>query len=248
MAIELPEIGHIPRGIRKGRSVYDGYARGVGMQHGKLLDQVRADPEYQSCASLADGRSIQIETNRVNIFLLIRFFLPKVARGNIIEFGSYRGGSALFMAAAAKRYLPGCRVFACDTFEGMPQTDNEVDLHVAGDFNEVDLDEIRTLAAKHELDNIEFVKGRFEDTFDSIADRVGPLSLVHIDCDIRSAVAYSYERTKALMVKGGYWVFDDALASTCIGATEAIEEILIQRDQLLSEQIYPHYVFRAGLE
>jgi hypothetical protein len=50
------------------------------------------------------------------------------------------------------------------------------------------------------------------------------------------------------MVKGGYIVFDDTLASSCIGATDVVEQILIARDNLRSEQIYPHHVFRIGLD
>ena len=40
-------------------------------------------------------------------------------------------------------------------------------------------------------------------------------------------------------------VFDDATTPTCIGATEAVEDLVVRRDGLSSEQIYPHYVFRA---
>jgi hypothetical protein len=46
------------------------------------------------------------------------------------------------------------------------------------------------------------------------------------------------------MVEGGYIVFDDALYSSCIGATEVVEETVIRRDGLNSEQVYPHMVFR----
>ena len=44
---------------------------------------------------------------------------------------------------------------------------------------------------------------------------------------------------------GGYYVFDDATVSSCIGATEVVEDLVIRRDGLNSEQIYPHFVFRA---
>jgi hypothetical protein len=47
------------------------------------------------------------------------------------------------------------------------------------------------------------------------------------------------------MVPGGYMVFDDATVSSCLGATEAVESLLIRRDGLSSEQIWPHFVFRA---
>ena len=80
------------------------------------------------------------------------------------------------------------------------------------------------------------------------SSEAGQIALAHIDCDIYSAVAYSYDVVKPRMAAGGYIALDDACFSSCLGATEAVEELLIRRDGLHSEQIYPHFVFRAGLE
>ncbi len=49
---------------------------------------------------------------------------------------------------------------------------------------------------------------------------------------------------KPVMVPGGYLVFDDATYSSCLGATEAVESLLVRRDGLNSEQISPQFVFR----
>jgi hypothetical protein len=74
--------------------------------------------------------------------------------------------------------------------------------------------------------------------------RAGRVALAHIDCDIQSAVLYSYEVSRPYMVPRGYYVFDDATVSSCIGATEVVEDVVVARDGLRSEQIYPHFVFR----
>jgi GT2 family glycosyltransferase len=89
------------------------------------------------------------------------------------------------------------------------------------------------------------VQGRFEEAAPSLLPQIAPITLAHIDCDIRSSVAYSYEAVKPYMASGGYIVFDDAQTSSCLGATEAVEDLLIRRDGLNAEQIYPQYVFRA---
>jgi hypothetical protein len=73
---------------------------------------------------------------------------------------------------------------------------------------------------------------------------IGSVSLAHIDCDIRSAIQCAYDATKPHMVSGGYWILDDPMVSDCIGAAEAMEDLLIRRDGLNSEQVFPHYVFR----
>jgi hypothetical protein len=151
------------------------------------------------------------------------------------------------MAYVVKKLYPGMIVFACDTFEGMPKTDKFVDAHTAGDFSDVDLDSLQAHVRDLNLDNLILVKGFFENTNDDVMARARRVRLAHIDCDIASAVKCSYEGVKPYMVDGGYIVFDDATGSSCIGATEVVEDLLIRRDGLNSEQIWPHFVFRAFL-
>ena len=241
----LPDFPAIEDRLRHGRSVKDGYTRGWGLQFGRLRDDVRGDPVYQRAVKLTRGRSVVSEDNRLNLFLLCRFYLARLAPGHIVEFGAYRGGNALFLAAVAAELFPGIKVYALDTFAGIPDADAAIDAHSAGDFGDVDLDELATFAARHSLDNIEFVKGRFEDTATPLLNRIGRVALAHIDSDTFSSVAYAYDVVRNSMVPGGYLVFDDATVSSCLGATEAVETLLIQRDGLNSEQIWPHYVFRA---
>jgi predicted O-methyltransferase YrrM len=230
--------------LRRGRSIRDGYTRGWGLQFGRLREQVAADPLYREAMQVAGGRSLMTEDNRMNLFLLLCAYLARLPAGHVIEYGTFRGGNALFMALVAKRVLPGVRVYALDTFAGMPATDGRVDAHSAGDFADVDLAELRDHAAAHGLDNLFFVKGLFEDTAPATLRGAAAIALAHIDCDIYSAVAYAYDVSLPYMVDGGYIVFDDANVSSCLGATEAVEELVIRRDGRFSEQAFPQYVFR----
>jgi predicted O-methyltransferase YrrM len=241
----LPEMHGLIRGIRKGRNVYEGYQRGWGLQYGGLKEKVLGDPLYKEAIAIAHDRTIMSEENRMNIFLLLRFFLDKISFGHIVEYGSYRGGNAIFMAYVVQKLYPGMRVYALDSFEGMPQTDKNVDAHYAGNFRDTDVDELQARVNKLHLDNLVLVKGLFEATNNSVMAKAEKISLAHIDCDIASAVKYSYEGVRPFMVDGGYIVFDDAVVSSCIGATEVVEDLLIRRDGLNSEQIWPHFVFRA---
>lgn len=231
--------------MRLGRNAADGYARGWGLQFSDLKEKVAADPVYQEAIQISEGRSVVAELNRMNLFLLMRFYLPRLPAGNIVEFGTYRGGNALFMAAVARALGHSTRIFALDTFAGMPDTDKAVDAHSRGDFGDVNLDELEALRIAAGLENLRFVKGLFEDTAPAVLAESGPISLAHIDCDIYSAVRFSYECVGPYMVPMGYMVFDDATTSSCIGATEVVEDIVIRRDGLNSEQVFPHFVFRA---
>lgn len=246
MSFSLPDVHGVANVIRNNRNVHEGYQRGWGLQFGGLRDKVLSDPLYQEAYSVAQDRTIMSEDNRMNIFLLLRFFLKNIPFGHIIEYGSYRGGSAIFMAYIVKRLYPGMKVFALDSFEGMPPTDKNVDAHNAGDFFDVDFDSLQTRIKKLKLDNLILVKGFFENTNQNVMAEAVQISLAHIDCDIAPAVRYSYEGVKSFMVDGGYIVFDDATVSSCIGATEVVEDLLIRRDGLNSEQIWPHFVFRIS--
>jgi predicted O-methyltransferase YrrM len=244
MVSYLPELKGFSKELRKGRSPYAGSQRGWGLQFGDLRKRILADDLYQSALAVAEGRTIMSEMNRMNIYLLIRFYICDLPFGHIVEYGSYLGGSAIFMAYLAKKLYPGMKVFALDTYEGMPPTDKAVDMHNKGDFSKTSFDELRAVVDKLNLDNLILVKGLFEDTNDEVMAVARQIKLAHIDCDIASAVKYAYEGVKAFMVEGGYLVFDDATVSSCIGATEVVEDLLIRRDALNSEQIWPHFVFR----
>ncbi len=139
----LPTFPNLDDGLRSGRSVRDGYMRGWGIQFGTTRDDVRADPLYQKALKLARRRSVVSEDNRINLYLICRFFLPRLAPGHIVEFGAYKGGNALFMACVAAEVLPQTRVYAVDTYAGIPDADTSIDAHSAGDFKDVDLPELR---------------------------------------------------------------------------------------------------------
>jgi hypothetical protein len=149
------------------------------------------------------------------------------------------------MATIAARLLPGTRVLALDTYAGMPATDAAIDAHRRGDFADAGLDAVRERARALGLVNVDFIKGAFADTAPGTLRAAGAVRQAHIDSDNHESVACANDATVPFMVPGGYLVFDDSTTSSCLGATEVVEEIVVRRDGLLSEQIYPHHVFRA---
>lgn len=229
----------------RGRDVRAGYQRGWGLEFGGLRELVARDPLYRRAFEFANGYSVVSEPNRMNLFLLLKFFLGDLARGHILEFGSYRGGNAMFLAEVSKSLGLGSKVYALDTFAGMPAVDLERDAHRPGDFSDSGFERLQGLIEKRGLaDHLELVRGTFDATAPELLERIGSVRLAYIDCDIYSGVVYGYDVTKPYMVEGGYWVFDDALYSSCIGAMEAVEEVAIQRDGRFAEQAWPHLVYR----
>jgi hypothetical protein len=247
IAFHGARIAAMPDAPIGGRSLRDGYLRGCGLQFGNIRSLCEADPLFERAFNLVKDRCAVDVTSIMNLFVLIKFFLERLAPGHIAEFGSFRCGSAIFMAIVANELHPGTRVYAFDSFAGMPATDQQRDAHQPGDFSNVSIDEIREFAAQAGVRNLELVQGMFDETVPKVVPTIGPLRLVHIDCDLYDGVAASYEGSKPCLVPGGYIAFDDPLASSCLGAFEAVESLVVRRDGLHAEQVYPHLVYRKPL-
>ena len=91
-------VEHMPDRVERGRNVRDGYRRGWGLQFNKLADRVAKEPLFAQAYQTARGRTIVAPLNLVNLYLIIQGYLGRLESQDIIEFGSYRGGSAIFMA------------------------------------------------------------------------------------------------------------------------------------------------------
>ena len=219
---------------------HGGLARGWGIQFGPLRRLVSRDPLYRKASGTGRGRSLLNELRRINLYLLIRFFSQGWAGKDIAELGVYRGGNAFFLATLLNELYPGAKVYAFDTYEGMPETRRGIDLHVAGDFSDASLTEIRHAASDRGIGNIEFIKGDVRDTLLRFNE---PIGLAHIDLDIYEPIAFAQEIMWERLVGGGYLVYDDATVSSCLGATRAVEDFVIKHG-IHSDQIYPHFVFR----
>jgi hypothetical protein len=244
--ISLPTSAVTP-GVLRGRAPFEGYQRGAGLEYGGLREAVEKHPLYQEALRAASGRSVMGADRLKNLFLVVALFFDPLASRNIIEFGCYKGGSVLFFATLLKRLYPDAMVYGLDTFAGMPDSDRAVDLHGKGEFADTDVEGIRKAARQLKLDNVILVKGLVQDTFPAGVPAGASFGLAHIDLDLYDPIKYAQNAVWDRMTPGGYVVYDDATASTCIGATQAVEELIAER-RVHSEQVFPHFVFRAGLE
>ena len=238
-------IAAMPDEFRDGRNLRDGYTRACGIQFGNVRQLCEANALYQRAYALAKSRTVLMPANFMNLFLIVALGLRKLPPGDIVEFGSYQGGSAIFLAIVAAALFPGTKVYAFDSFAGMPEIDTSRDMHRPGHFNDASDTALIRYCSEIGVTNLVPVKGFFSETIPSALPKIGPVRLAHIDCDLYQSVAESYDGVKPFMVPGGYIVFDDPLLSSCLGAFEAVEELVIRRDGLHAEQASPHLVYRA---
>lgn len=142
--------------------------------------------------------------------------------GDFVECGVYKGGTALLLARIIEegesKQKKTLHLF--DTFEGMPEVNQEKDLHRKGDFCDTSLKSVRSRLSG--FTNAVFHQGILPGTFREVPDiRV---SFVHIDVDIFDAILGCCDYLYSRMAPGGFMVFDDYGFESCPGAREAVDK------------------------
>jgi hypothetical protein len=244
----IPPVTEMPRTIEDGRCAYDGYQRSALLKFGSLGDQVARDPIYRkarAASRMPGSRSMVDEDAFLSHFLLIKFFLRDLTSQNIIEFGSYKGGSALFLATLLAEFYPSARMVSLDTFVGIPKGTKGTDVPAPQSFASANYQTACKNARALGLKNLEFIPGKIQDTAPDACRSLGSLGLAHIDVVLYDPSAFAQDLSLKYLVPGGYLIQDDALEPTCIGATMAAE-MLIRDRELSIEQVWPRLIFRAG--
>jgi hypothetical protein len=134
--------------------------------------------------------------------------------GDVAELGVYTTGSCRLLAMCN----PHKKVYAFDTFEGMPW-DDEHGNHKAGDFT-VNQESVFRLLNGHE--NIIVRKGIFPETAKDLAHN--QYSLVHIDADIYQSTKFALEYFWPRLEPNGALVFDDWQYDGTRGVKKAVDE------------------------
>ena len=141
------------------------------------------------------------------------------------EVGSFRGGSAYFIASA-HHALSGMEhdVHIIDTFEGHPtHTDPAKDpIHRPGMFRDTSYEEVRDYLAPWKRLTIH--KGDFESASARLA--TVEYGFVHLDVDIYATTLRGLRYFAERLAPGGVIVIDDYGAPKCPGVDQAVHEFL----------------------
>lgn len=242
---QLFERPGYPLQVLGGRDIGAGHLRGWGLEYGSLLQNFLAsDPVYKAAFATARDRGSLLQEHKLaNLYLIIRYAMGE---GDIYEFGSFSGGSAVFMGTILKELRIPAKVYAFDIYQGMPETDAVRGMRHKGDFANAGYDELLSyISGKGLGDYVETVKGEFSATLPGILRRNGrKMALMHVDCDIYEPIKYVVRESLPAISPAAHIVFDDPLHGSCLGAFDAVQELLIRELELTAEQAYPHLVFR----
>lgn len=144
--------------------------------------------------------------------------IERQVAGDFIEAGIWRGGAVLFMRALIEAHaLAGRRVFAADSFAGIPKNVRALNdpVDAWSDRWVAPLEEVRQAIHRFGLldDRIRFVPGFFADSLASLAGE--RFALIRLDSDSYDSVETSLERLYPLLSQGGIVIIDDWHLAGC---------------------------------
>jgi len=122
--------------------------------------------------------------------------------GDVIECGTYKGGSASNLSLACK--MAGKKLLLFDSFEGLPQNDWYDRGEFAGNTDEV----MKNIKKYGDIACCEFYKGWFEETLPSLNR---PIMLAWLDVDLPESLHTCVLNIWRNLVDGGYIFIDECM-------------------------------------
>lgn len=179
------------------------------------------DADFVRASDLAAPHTLVDVLRRHELWTLVGQ-AAKLAPGDILEVGVWRGGTGLLIAQAMERFGAGGTLYLADTFSGVVKAGAQDDHYVGGEHADVSHTDVVKLFETHAKVPVEILVGMFpEDTGERLG---GSLRLVHVDVDVyqgaKDVVEWCYDR----LVPGGIAVFDDYGFSFTSGVTRLGEE------------------------
>jgi O-methyltransferase len=178
-----------------------------------------AGGDFAKYYALAAPKTLVTADRCYVLWILLRQALH--LEGDLWECGVYKGGTAAMMAAVLRDSgQRGKRLFLFDTFQGMPETDSERDLHRKGDFRDTSAEAVSRYVGADEFCVLR--PGYIPDTFAGLES--AQIAFAHIDVDIYKSILDCLNFIWPRLTLGGFIVFDDYGFPSCPGARAAVDE------------------------
>jgi len=186
----------------------------------------RLEPEVKVELQYFESHRADLEASMETKFmagLLASVLAIEDVEGDIIELGTYKGGTTIMLARLLKRVGSTKEIYACDTFEGFPY-DDRYGILSEGENADTSKQYVEQKFRRFEVsDKIHLVQGRFEDVLEAqLGDK--SYSYAFIDCDLYQSTKHALNYVLPRMVDGGLIVFHDYHISN-FGLMKAVHEI-----------------------
>lgn len=170
-----------------------------------------------------------LNPKKLSVISLCNALAPK--RGCFVECGVYLGGTTIYVAKQSSYLGINRKIFALDTFEGMPapvEQDGET-LFKEGLFHDNQLDRVIDYYNAHNVSkNIKVYKGLVQDTLPEL-DLADDISVAFLDMDQYSGTKAALENIIPRLHKDGLIIIDDTELD---GVDIAIKEALVENKNM----------------
>lgn len=166
-------------------------------------DPVSQESPFREIAARARSRAISMISDD-KLFNLIQYVrLTSHLEGALVEFGTYKGGSAAFIVEAANHY--GKKpIMIFDSYEGIPKSKYGLDHRWTSTFSNNSYAQVRD--AFKDCENVSVIKGNVMET---CAQVKGPVAFCHIAIDTLEASERLLNHIWPLVLPEGIVVVDD---------------------------------------
>jgi len=167
--------------------------------------------------------------------------------GDILELGTYKGGTAIMLARFLKKINSKKKIYSCDTFSGLPDDDQfATQKNVKNLFSNNDYELVLKKIEKFDTsDKITLLKGLFNESLPEHLSE-NKFSFVLVDCDIYSSTKQGLDFVFPRLTKGGVIMFDDYDISNrenpFWGETKAVDEFCADKKIKLNLFPVPHII------
>src|SRR3989344_1439487 len=159
--------------------------------------------------SKMDYGEISMSKESLNLMLdKLYEVLKNNIKGDLIEFGVYKGGSIIQFAKVLKELNSNKLIYGLDTFEGLPP---------------------ETKGKDNVGNKIVLIKGLFKDTIPKLPKELN-FCYAYVDCDMYEGTKQALEYLIPRMSKNGIIFIDDISSKSFVGVKKATYEYLNSKE------------------
>lgn len=192
----------------------------------KLLSHLVPD-SVASAAGLESMREMYPGKFDRQIFVIQAFenLIKRGVEGAIVEFGTFRGHTAIQIVEARDRLNDAGPVYLFDSFAGFPPSEDPSDTFWKPGDLKSDYDEVSRRFSR--CKDVKLIKGFFSDTLPGFPDIA--VKFAHVDADMYTSTRDVNQWLLDRVVPGGIVIYDDYGFANCEGAKRAVDEAMAAR-------------------
>jgi O-methyltransferase len=162
--------------------------------------------------------------------------------GDIIEVGTYKGGSGATIALQAGITCTGAKVYLCDTFAGIVKVGEHESSECVNGQHVASIPDVLKVLTSLKIKNVSILQGIFPEDTEHLIPLDTTFRLCHIDVDVYQSAKDVFDWIWPKLVKHGIVVFDDYGFRDCDGITKLVEDMMLDEDKHVFHNLNGHAV------